>query len=148
MGTDTKRDESNGRTTLRPGQVVFNEIASLDPNFAESVRGTKLDPFYRDDRIGEMLAAWRESLRSVEARAEASSQPEQETLALAAAYAALRQCAVRCDICGRIATRERAHHGTGRICDREECAQGFDGAVAVWFGLPHAAALRAAGGAR
>lgn len=32
----------------RYGQVLFNALASVRPELAETVRGTKLDPFYRE----------------------------------------------------------------------------------------------------
>lgn len=33
---------------LRLGQVFFNELASIRPDIAEQIRGTMLDPFYKE----------------------------------------------------------------------------------------------------
>lgn len=35
----------------REGQAYFNALEELLPDFANEIRGTKLDPFYHDDRI-------------------------------------------------------------------------------------------------
>lgn len=45
----------------RAGQALFNACYSLCPEAAEAVRGTEVDPFYDDERIGlffEHLAAF------------------------------------------------------------------------------------------
>jgi hypothetical protein len=47
----------------RPGQAVFNALARLDPDFADTIRGGALDPFHDDRRIEAALAAWRARLR-------------------------------------------------------------------------------------
>lgn len=39
----------------RKGQAFFNELLVVRPDIAEAVRGTYLDPFYRDDRLEEFL---------------------------------------------------------------------------------------------
>lgn len=68
--------------------------------------------------------------------------------ALAAAYAALRVCAVRCDVCAdRVATRRASCPVRIVVCDRAECEAHYQRHLA-WTDLPHADALRAAGGAR
>lgn len=60
--------------SLRPGQALFvalagtDETPGVDPAFAEVIRGTDLDPFYRDERIPAMLAAWWERIVSAERR--------------------------------------------------------------------------------
>ena len=33
----------------RRGQAAFNTLSSLHPDLAEKVRGTAIDPFYRDE---------------------------------------------------------------------------------------------------
>ena len=40
---------------LRLGQAMYNILNSYHPNLAVSVRGTELDPFYRDDRVEDFL---------------------------------------------------------------------------------------------
>lgn len=47
--------------TQRPGQIVFNTVFGLDPNFANGVRGTDKDCFHNDGKIEAFLAAWKES---------------------------------------------------------------------------------------
>lgn len=39
----------------RKGQSLFNVLAEVQPAVAEKLRGTYLDPFYHDERIGEAL---------------------------------------------------------------------------------------------
>ena len=46
--SDPKRDE-------RKGQAAFNALHELDPELADMVRGSKVDPFYKDDRLPEFL---------------------------------------------------------------------------------------------
>lgn len=43
----------------RAGQLLFNALAEVDPDFAERIRGTELSPFYRDGVIAATLRAWR-----------------------------------------------------------------------------------------
>ena len=40
---------------LRRGQIHFNVLCDLHPTLAESVRGSDLDPFYRDDLVPAFL---------------------------------------------------------------------------------------------
>lgn len=40
----------------RKGQAAFNALYSLAPGWADSIRGGKLDPFHRDDRLPEFYA--------------------------------------------------------------------------------------------
>lgn len=42
-----------GSTDERIGQSVFNTLYDLDPEMADSIRGTDLDPFYNDDRVAK-----------------------------------------------------------------------------------------------
>jgi hypothetical protein len=42
---------------------VFNALARLDPDFADTIHGGALDPFHDDRRIEAALAAWRARLR-------------------------------------------------------------------------------------
>jgi hypothetical protein len=41
----------------RRGQAAFNLLEETHPEFAESVRGTPLDPFYDDKRLPNFLGA-------------------------------------------------------------------------------------------
>ena len=45
---DPERDE-------RKGQAAFNALHELDPTLANLMRGSKSDPFYRDERLPEFL---------------------------------------------------------------------------------------------
>lgn len=36
-------------TNWRVGQVAFNVLASMRPEIAEAIRGSKVDPFYADN---------------------------------------------------------------------------------------------------
>jgi hypothetical protein len=36
---------------LRQGQIYFHALLEVDPEMAETLRGTELDPFYVDDNI-------------------------------------------------------------------------------------------------
>lgn len=45
----------------RAGQLVFNALAEVDSPFAESIRGTGLDPFHRDEVTAAALRAWRDN---------------------------------------------------------------------------------------
>jgi hypothetical protein len=49
----------------RPGQALFNALAGVDPDFAESIRATDLDPFHYDGRIPALLTAWRDRVRTL-----------------------------------------------------------------------------------
>lgn len=53
------------RAAQRPGQALFNAMASVDPDFAETIRMTDLNPFHHDDRIPAVLMAWRERVRTL-----------------------------------------------------------------------------------
>lgn len=35
----------------RMGQTAFNVLVNVRPDLSEQVRGTDLDPFYKDDRL-------------------------------------------------------------------------------------------------
>lgn len=39
----------------RFGQAAFNVCYLMDPEMADSLRGTHFDPFHNDDRVGEFL---------------------------------------------------------------------------------------------
>lgn len=39
--------------TIRYGQLYFSLLSSARPDIAESLRSTKLDPFYKDEVKGE-----------------------------------------------------------------------------------------------
>lgn len=39
----------------RIGQACFNAVHEVEPEVANLVRGTTLDPFYRDERLPEFL---------------------------------------------------------------------------------------------
>ena len=41
----------------REGQAAFNALHEVDPDLANEIRGTRLDPFYRDDKLPEFFAA-------------------------------------------------------------------------------------------
>ena len=41
---------------LRYGQIVFNEAHSMWPDFANELRGTDDDCFYRDDKVELFLS--------------------------------------------------------------------------------------------
>ena len=41
----------------RKGQTLFNALYRVRPELADRYRGSDIDPFYRDDRIGEFLRA-------------------------------------------------------------------------------------------
>lgn len=40
----------------RYGQTCFNVLFSIEPELANSIRGTELDPFHDDKRVPEFLA--------------------------------------------------------------------------------------------
>lgn len=40
----------------RRGQAYFNILHLMRPDLAERVRGTPMDPFHQDDKIGDFLA--------------------------------------------------------------------------------------------
>lgn len=42
---------------VRRGQAAFNLMVQLQPEFAESIRGTPLDPFHDDDNLGCFFGA-------------------------------------------------------------------------------------------
>lgn len=65
-----RKDVERLRAAQRPGQAVFNALAQVDPEFADRVRGTELDPFHDDTRIAGMLAWWRDVLIGAEAAEE------------------------------------------------------------------------------
>lgn len=46
--SDPERDE-------RKGQAAFNALHELDPDLANFVRGSKCDPFYRDELVPNFL---------------------------------------------------------------------------------------------
>jgi hypothetical protein len=46
----------NRPTTWRAGQAAFNFLHDLNPELAEQIRGTQLDPFHLDDRLPEFYA--------------------------------------------------------------------------------------------
>lgn len=43
------------KNKLRWGQGLFNHLCTVRPELAEKIRGTELDPFYRDDRVPVFL---------------------------------------------------------------------------------------------
>lgn len=49
-------------STQRNGQALFNALVEVDPAFAEKIRGTEHDPFYKDERIPDALRQWQEHL--------------------------------------------------------------------------------------
>lgn len=65
-----RKDVERLRAAQRPGQAVFNALAQVDPEFADRVRGTELDPFHDDTRTAGMLAWWRDVLIGAEAAEE------------------------------------------------------------------------------
>ena len=40
---------------LRVGQAMFNHLYDVDPEFADSLRGSDIDPFYADDYEDERV---------------------------------------------------------------------------------------------
>lgn len=44
-------------STWRQGQLYFNALYDVDPELANEVRGTTIDPFYLDDRIESFMIA-------------------------------------------------------------------------------------------
>ncbi len=38
----------NGKRTVRYGQWFYNELLNVKPNLAEHIRGTDMDPFYKE----------------------------------------------------------------------------------------------------
>jgi len=40
---------------MRRGQALFNAFAEIFPDKADRIRGTDIDPFYSDKRIGAFL---------------------------------------------------------------------------------------------
>jgi len=55
LQTVQKAQAANRNKTLRRGQIHFNVLCDLHPTLAESVRGSDLDPFYRDDLVPAFL---------------------------------------------------------------------------------------------
>lgn len=43
------------KSYIRKGQALFNELKSLHPTLANTVRGTSIDPYYFDDNIDMFL---------------------------------------------------------------------------------------------
>jgi len=41
---------------LRKGQTLFNKLNEINPNLADSLRGSVVDPFYQDERIPAFLS--------------------------------------------------------------------------------------------
>lgn len=41
---------------LRKGQALFNKLDEINPELADSLRGSVVDPFYRDERIPAFLS--------------------------------------------------------------------------------------------
>ena len=39
----------------RCGQVLFNYLYTVNPDLADKIRGTELDPFYNDARIRDCI---------------------------------------------------------------------------------------------
>jgi len=39
----------------RYGQAFFNALYELFPNIADSIRGSNIDPFYRDDNVEKCI---------------------------------------------------------------------------------------------
>lgn len=39
----------------RLGQTFFNVLVEVRPDLSEQIRSSKLDPFYRDERVQEFL---------------------------------------------------------------------------------------------
>lgn len=42
---------------LRRGQAAFNLMEDLQPEFAESIRGTEIDPYYDDGKLDSFFGA-------------------------------------------------------------------------------------------
>jgi len=40
---------------LRRGQALFNALAEVNPNKADRIRGTDIDPFFNNNRIKAFL---------------------------------------------------------------------------------------------
>ena len=40
---------------LRKGQSFFNALYDVDPDLADKIRDTEIDPFYTDDKLNEFL---------------------------------------------------------------------------------------------
>lgn len=45
----------NAESDWRLGQSFFNVLREVRPDLAERVRGTKVDPFYVDDKVTDFL---------------------------------------------------------------------------------------------
>ena len=50
------RHDKESNKGWRMGQTYFNTLVDLYPEIAETYRTTRLDPFYKDERIGAFLA--------------------------------------------------------------------------------------------
>ena len=50
---------------LRIGQAMFNRLYDVDPEFADSLRGSDVDPFYADDYEDERVQGF---LKAIEER--------------------------------------------------------------------------------
>jgi hypothetical protein len=48
-------DEQRAHPEWRAGQTFFNVLYEARPYLADNIRGTGLDPFYRDERIPLLL---------------------------------------------------------------------------------------------
>jgi len=46
---EKKWEEQTTPRDLRLGQLFFNDLCKVRPMIAEALRGTNLDPFYRDE---------------------------------------------------------------------------------------------------
>lgn len=55
--TATKRyyQLRNEDDTWRFGQVLFNELTMVRPDISEQIRGTQMDPFYKDEKMDLFL---------------------------------------------------------------------------------------------
>jgi hypothetical protein len=51
----------------RAGQALFNAISLVAPELANEIRGTELDPFYRNDKIPACVAWLKVALMKMEA---------------------------------------------------------------------------------
>lgn len=51
-----------GGPHLRWGQLYFNFLVKVDPDFAEAIRATEHDPFHIQDHETQRLAAFRDYL--------------------------------------------------------------------------------------
>lgn len=58
---------------LRAGQAAFNVLGLVRPDLAERVRGTELDPFYRDDRL-DAFFVWLEEVVGGDSGGQAAEQ--------------------------------------------------------------------------